>query len=896
MADHVGMKIFVIEGVVPSLWDQLHPKHKHEKLVDDLLTGALKNLCTNTEGFWQATLEAGGVDILVRLISFGSTVSQSNASSLLASLMLASEVSCTKVLNAGVVQHLLKLLGPENEVSVRAEVAGALQALSSKLLSAKKAIVDQGDIPILISSVVAPSKEFMQGLPAQALQEHAMGALVNISGGMFALVLSLGESIESFRSDIQVADIIGALAYALMVFNENSFTASSLDAVKIEGLLVRQLKSRSSQLVQERAIEALASLYGNAHLSIGLLHAEAKRMLVGLVTMASCEIQEELMHLLRSLCAVNSDLWQSFRGREGIQILISFLGLSTEQQQEHVVALLSIFSIEVDDSKWAITAAGGIPPLVQLLETSSWKAKEDATLLLGNLCSHSEEIRACVESADAVPALLWLLRNAGPKGQEVAAIALKHLVRDADAATVNQLVAILWGNKPSSKVHVIMVLGCLLIVASHEELVQKGSVANIGLQSLVQMLGSYGEETQENAASVLADVFGVRNDICENLGRLEIINPLIKLLNVGTERIAVQSARALAALFSSTETNKDVVYIASGAVKPLIELGKSSNISAAEMANNALTNLLSDAQIAEQALAEDIIPSLTRVLRDGTKGGKGHAAGALARLLSYMPVDDVLVERIHHCGTVLALVTFLASTDLDNITSSDALEALAILARVKQGGGPSIPTWAVLAELPNSLEPLVKCLAIGLPPVQEKAIEVLSRLCRDQSVVLGDLVVEMPRCIDALANRVIYSSSLEVKVGGAALLICAAKEHKQMALDTLNESGLFSQLIHSLVHMMKYAMEMNDLIVDKFEAVQGRTSQGGHVQEREAFPVHDPASVLGGTVALWLLSIIASYNSESKVAIMEAGAIEVLIKKLANFSSSAHQVRPFAFC
>ena len=117
VADHVGMKIFVTEGVVPSLWDQLHPKNKHKKLVDDLLIGALKNLCTNTEGFWQATLEAGGVDILVRLISSGSTVSQSNASSLLASLMLASEVSCTKVLNAGAVQHLLKLLGPENEVS-----------------------------------------------------------------------------------------------------------------------------------------------------------------------------------------------------------------------------------------------------------------------------------------------------------------------------------------------------------------------------------------------------------------------------------------------------------------------------------------------------------------------------------------------------------------------------------------------------------------------------------------------------------------------------------------------------------------------------------------------------------------------------------------------------------
>ena len=106
--------------------------------------------------------------------------------------------------------------------------------------------MDQGGIPILISSVVAPSKEFMQGLPAQALQEHAMGALVNISGGMSALVLSLGESIESFRSDIQVADIIGALAYALMVFNENSYTSNSLHAIKMEGLLVREFKPPSS--------------------------------------------------------------------------------------------------------------------------------------------------------------------------------------------------------------------------------------------------------------------------------------------------------------------------------------------------------------------------------------------------------------------------------------------------------------------------------------------------------------------------------------------------------------------------------------------------------------------------------------------------------------------------
>ena len=32
--DHVGMKIFVTEGVVPNLWDPLNPKNKQDKVVE----------------------------------------------------------------------------------------------------------------------------------------------------------------------------------------------------------------------------------------------------------------------------------------------------------------------------------------------------------------------------------------------------------------------------------------------------------------------------------------------------------------------------------------------------------------------------------------------------------------------------------------------------------------------------------------------------------------------------------------------------------------------------------------------------------------------------------------------------------------------------------------------
>jgi len=611
--------------------------------------------------------------------------------------------------------------------------------------------------------------------------------------------------------------------------------------------------------------------------------------------MANVEPQEELMRSLRDLCSVKPDLWKALRGRDGVQLLISLLGLSSEQQQEYAAALLSILSQEIDESKWAITAAGGIPPLVQLLETGSAKAKEDSAIVLGNLCSHSEDIRACVETAEAVPALLWLLKNGGSKGQEIAARALTQLVLESDASTISQLSALLTGDLPESKVHVLHVVGCLLTVASQEDTSQEGSAANEALQTVVQLLESKNSESQEHAASVLAGIFASRQDLCESPAIMDAIFPLITLLNVGNEQIAMQAARALGALFCCIEKNRKAAEAGKHAILPLISLAKSSSIAVAEFAMTALANLLLDTEVAEEAPAEEIILPLTRVLREGTLLGKEHAAGALVRLLHSRPVDDVVAENVHQCGTVLALVALLANTDLEHSANSESLEALASLARAKRGGTLSRPPWAVLVEVPFSMGPLVNCLAVGVPFLQEKAIEVLSRLCRDQPVVLGDLIAGTSKCIAALADRIIHSSSLEVKVGGTALLICAAKEHRQVSMEALYEAGSTSDLIQSLVDMLGFKP-----VVDTYLGNCENEGEGGSSTRKEnamegddveGFSEHDPAAILGCTVALWLLCVISSHDRQSKVAVMEAGAIEVLTEKLAIFAPNARQVR-----
>ncbi|KVH21214.1 Armadillo [Cynara cardunculus var. scolymus] len=792
--DHVGMKIFVTEGVVPTLWEQLNSKNRQDKVVVGFVTGALRNLCGDKDGYWRATLEAGGVDIIVRLLSSDNAAVQSNAASLLARLMLAFDNSMPKIMDSGAIEALLGLL-----------------------------------------------RELAQ------------------SPSLFA----------------PVADIIGALAYTLMIFEQNVNPEDEpFDAIKIENILVALLKPRDDNLVQDRILEAMASLYGNDCLSRRLDQSEAKKVLIGLITMASSDMQEYLIYSMISLCCEGVDIWEAIGKREGIQLLISFLGLSSEEHQEYAVWLLAVLTDQIDDSKWAITAAGGIPPLVQLLEMGSQKAKEDAAYVLWNLCCHSEDICACVKSAEAVPAFLWFLRNGGSKGQEASSKALKKLIRKADAASINQLLALLLGDSPKSKAHIIEVLGHVLTMASHSDLVQKGSEAYKGLRSLIQVLNSSSQEAQQHAASVLADLFSNRQDICDSLATDEVVHPCMKLLTSNTQIIATQSARALGALSRPTNTNSKnkMPYIAEGDVKPLIKLAKTSSIDAAETAVSALANLLSDSQIAAEALTEDVVSALTRVLGEGSSKGKKGASRALLHLLKHFPLSDVLTSSSQCRSAILAIVESLNGVDMDGTDAAEALEVVSLLARTKQTLNATYSPWSTLAEVISSLQPLVYYLAEGSPMVQDKAIEILARLCGDQPVVLGDLLAANIRTIGALGNRILKSTSLEVRVGATALLVCASKENRKQTIASLDTSGYLKPVIYGLVDIIKqnsgcYSLEA-DVRTSRDFANRTAFHEGGE------FNVPDPGSLLGSTAAMWLLSILSSVGEKNKHSVVEAGGLE----------------------
>ncbi|XP_071705631.1 protein CELLULOSE SYNTHASE INTERACTIVE 1-like [Rutidosis leptorrhynchoides] len=868
--DHVGSKIFATEGVVPVLWEQLEKGLDSGHVVNDLLTGVLRNLSSTTEGFWSATFQSEGEDILVKLLMFDQSNTQANVCFLLACMIMEDASVCSKISTSKTTKQLLKLLGPGYEAPVRAQAAAALKSLSAQSKQARKDIASANGIPSLINATIAPSKEFMQGEDAQALQENAMCALANISGGLCHVITSLGQSLDSCTSPAQVADTLGALASALMIYDTKAESTRPSDPFDIELTLIKQFKPRLPFLVQERTIEALSSLYGNAIFASKLANSDAKHLLVGLITMATNEVQDELIKSLLILCNTEGNLWHALQGREGVQMLISLLGLSSEQQQECAVALLCLLSNENDDSKWAITAAGGIPPLVQILETGSAKAREDSATILGNLCNHSEDIRNCVESADAVPALLWLLKNGSSNGKEIAAKTLNHLIRRSDTATISQLTALLTSDLPESKVYVLDALRSLLSMAPLTDLLREGSASNDAIETMIKILTSTNVETRANSAMALAGVFNIRKDLRESSIAVTTLISVTKLLHSDSENILAECCGCLAAIFLSIRENRDVAVVANDVLPTLLTLARSSAVQVAEQAICGLANVLLDNEVHEKVVPQEIISSATRVIREGNLSGRNHAAAAIARILGSRKTDSSLTEYVNQTGTVLALVSFIESSNCGSIATPEAIDALAVLSRLKGSPGHVQPAWKVLVENPDSVIPIVSFIKGAPVLLQDKAIEILSRLCYDECVVLGNAITTSYGCTSSIARRIIDSSNTSIKIGGTALLICAAKENIQKVLEDIQESNLLSSIIRSLVLMLSSTVYSNSEDVDSISICRCPKEEK-----------RTTTSVINGAgIPLWLLSAFASYDEKHRIEIMEAGAVDILTGRI----------------
>jgi hypothetical protein len=396
---------------------------------------------------------------------------------------------------------------------------------------------------------------------------------------------------------------------------------------------------------------------------------------------------------------------------------------------------------------------------------------------------------------------------------------------------------------------------------------------------MIKILSSPKEETQATSATALAGLFHCRKDLRETHIAVKTLWSLMKLLHMQSNKILMGASCCLAAIFLSIKQNKEVAAIARDALTPLVSLANSSVIEVAEQATRALANLFLDQELSLQVSFEENLFRVTRVLREGTIDGRTHAAAAIARLLQCRTVNQPLSDTINRSGSVLALAELLEVANGEAAATSEVLDALVLLSRSKASSGHTKAPWAILAENPHTILPLVSCIADAAASLQDKAIEVVSRLCSDQHDVIGGLVSETPGCISSIAWRIIGSNTLKVKVGGCALLVCAAKEHCQKQIEVLNDASLYIQLIHSLIDMIHMANTPAENVSS--ESISDiRISRHSKENYSDGETVCRTAVISGNMIPLWLLAVFSRHDSKTRAELLEAGAVEMLTEKI----------------
>ncbi|KAE8727858.1 8-oxoguanine-DNA glycosylase family protein [Hibiscus syriacus] len=572
--DHVVMKIFVTEGVVPTLWEQLSPRNKQDKVVK----------ITHT--------------------------------------------------------------------SVRSSAADALEALSSMFSAAKKAVVDANGVPILIRAVVAPSKECMQGEHTQSAQHRATHDLANISGGMSDLILYLGKLSPSSRLDVPVADIVGALAYALMLVKQTTcLDEEPFDAAQIEDVLVMLLRPCDNMLVQDRILEATASLYGNTYLSLWLNHAEEKRVLIGLITIAAADVQEHLILSLTSLCC------------------------------DKVFGMLLVTE-KVDDSQWAITVAGGIPPLVQLLELSSRKAREDAAHILWNLCSHSEDIRACVESEDEE---FDVLNPAVVLGGTIALWFYANVVLSPATTRIMPSLAFLLRSEEIIDRYFAAHVACLVCNGS------KGislAIANSGAVSGLITLICYLESDIPNLVTLTEEFFLVRNPV-------NLLRPIPD--RPGAPPVSVQLLTRIA---DGSDANKLIMGEAGASDALTKYLSLSPQDSTEADICELLRILFRNLELIQYEASLSSLNQLIAVLRMGSKNARFSAVRALHQIF----YADNIIDSELDSQAIQPLLDMMYA-------ASESEQEAALVALIKLTSGNASKATLMTDMEGNPLESLHKILS-----------------------------------------------------------------------------------------------------------------------------------------------------------------------------------------
>ena len=673
--------------------------------------GALCELARGNGVTQAAIAKAGGIGPLLALLGSRSGVAQSQAMSALAQLAHENRDNQDSIAKMGGIRPLVSLLESHSAVgaigpTVQACAAECLMEVARANPANQAAVVEHGGISQLAILMKATSPPHVKAEVAGALwalsEEPQFKDTIASEGNIKPLVDLLGSN-GSSRALEHAHQALASLGLQ-NVRNQADITS-----------LLIELQTSGTNTAQQRAVWTMNTLISenpSSHDTIAnASHPESPpdaSIPAALVNLLMKGIPESRDYALWALSlSISTDNQGVVAETGGVEALVKQLEDARILIQEQAALALARLAESNDATRSAIQQAGGIKPVIHLLVVvpGSTVVRENAAHALSELAL-DHAARDEIVGANGIKLLVQLFakeRHETPGTKEFAATALAQLAKDhaatqaaiAEAGAIVPLVALLDGDEGEKAQQ--EAAGALYALADHASN-RLAITAADGISWLVMLLGCAKQGTREYAEGAL-----VRLSI-EPENRREIIKSLVDMLqgtNVG-DIAQEQAAAALANLARESEDNRKSIVEGNG-IEPLLNLLESTSLTAKGKSVVAITELCRGSKENQGMIARvDGIPKLVSVLSSFSTNTKEmalillwtHGASAIKEMVKgHKKNQDAVAAE----GAVPYLVAMLTSNDANILANTAA--AITHLARNHQQNQHAIAKTGALAPL-----------------------------------------------------------------------------------------------------------------------------------------------------------------------------------------------------
>lgn len=832
--------------------DEKHPNEIHKAggvqlLVGMLSTGtdggqlhAASTLATmaTTRTLQEAIVKAGAIEPLVKLLRTGSNKAQTFAAAAVASISELPEEK-DAVIKAGAIAPLVRLLRSDVACDGQVYASDAIANLSCQNLRAQGIIAGAGAIPLLL--------RLLDCGKAQISAANALGQLMSPGPEPSNLPPDITPANRSTQDAISEGGAIPPLLSLLNGMNAQG----KVHAAAALSYIARGNESTQNQIVHAGGISTLLDLLSarSAHAQaqgasalgqIARFNRENQDRIANaggmapicalLVSSNTFVVQEMAAFALTELCRNNHENKSTAAEHGSLSLLIQALkdGAQTRDAvQAEAAGAIWVLSEDHERNKQEVETKHGIAPTVALLASTNLRAQKHAANALASLGHKNIENQTQITSL-----LVGLLGSGNPHAKSNAADTLWRIVQE----------------NPSSQ----------------EMVAKSGSTTD-----LIALLKDGSEQAKEYALWSLSLSINEANQ--KVLLEQEGIDPLVAALQSPSLVTRQQAARALAALALDNEKAQAMIAKA-GSVVPLILIVKQTQgdeaeaVAAREHAAAALAQLAFVPDNRDEIVEADGIEPLVMILQDGESMSQKFAAAAIARLAKNHKENAATIAK---AGAIPSLVLLSGGGRGDDAQE----EAAGALFELADDAGNRISITEA-----GGIGPLVTLLGSSNSKARRHAEGALVRL----SIETANRVIIIEKLVGMLRDT--SKSAQEQAAAALANLASDSAENRHSIVDAGGIAPLLSLLEEgSSTKARENSVSAISKLAFKSPAIQHAISQAGgvpllaNVLILASANIKDLASAQICSIAASAFSALAEGNKSIAMAIAEAGAVTPLV-------------------